>query len=241
MPSLEWSFSLVNRTDQSRSSDAGSTAYPWFWVVIKQRPVSVWVQGWLRPRLPYLNSEHNDSTHITTQPSIQLTLPHLSALHRICILLSYTSALPYLSTHSHTSPFPWVLYFEIKLIPTLKLTTLLQGGIAGVQVTPWSGSVVTSHKTCHQWSPPQTSSSVSRLTFARCHAWEQRSVAGFHQSGPGLWKKQSSIWCAWVRHWDVYFHTAAKDLFLYVCNCVKLWLNCLSALSNSHTYNSIVQ
>jgi len=49
------------------------------------------------------------NTHYHT--TIQLTLPHLSALHRICILLSYTSALPYLSTHSHTSPFPWVLNF----------------------------------------------------------------------------------------------------------------------------------
>jgi len=63
MPSLEWSFSLVNRTDQSGSSDAGSTANPWFWVVMKQRLVPAWVHGWFRPRLPYLVTHTHTHTH----------------------------------------------------------------------------------------------------------------------------------------------------------------------------------
>jgi len=77
MPSLEWSFSLVNRTDQSRFSDAGSTANPWFWVVIKQRPVSAWVHGWFSPRLPYLATQ--------TSPNIRYYTIHIHQQH------SYTS------------------------------------------------------------------------------------------------------------------------------------------------------
>lgn len=54
MPSLELSFLLVKRGAHSCGRDAASTANPWFWDVMKQRPVPSCTHGWLCPRFPYL-------------------------------------------------------------------------------------------------------------------------------------------------------------------------------------------
>ena len=62
-PSLVSSLALTNNWVQLSSIAVGLTAKPWFWVVMKQRPVSGRIQGRLWPRLPYL---HTIQTHTQT-------------------------------------------------------------------------------------------------------------------------------------------------------------------------------
>lgn len=57
MPSLVWSLAFVKSTSQSLGKVSGSTAKPWFWLVMKQRSVPLWMHGWLCPRLPYLRNK----------------------------------------------------------------------------------------------------------------------------------------------------------------------------------------
>lgn len=68
MPSLVWSLALVKRTSQSSGSEAGSTAKPWFWLVMKQRSVPLCMHGWLWPRFPYLNKWGKTSAAGTHRP-----------------------------------------------------------------------------------------------------------------------------------------------------------------------------
>ena len=54
MPSLVPSLALVKSGHHSGSGGwSALTANPWFWEVMKHRPVPSWVHGWLTPRLPY--------------------------------------------------------------------------------------------------------------------------------------------------------------------------------------------
>jgi hypothetical protein len=62
IPSLVWSFALVNSTDHSGGKVLALTAKPWFCVVMKQRPDPSWIHGWLWPRFPYLETNRKSSS-----------------------------------------------------------------------------------------------------------------------------------------------------------------------------------
>lgn len=122
MPSLVWSLAFVKSTSQSFGRVWGSTANPWFWDVMKQRFVPLWMQGWLWPRLPYLTNTmnevvafriHNKKIHCFTDINHpRMNLLTICFWRKGCRLASH----PALST-SKQSNYPRTLRKTQPLIP----------------------------------------------------------------------------------------------------------------------------